>query len=120
MTLERELTARERREIRQLVKSLCANYDRDYGCLPLNGDCVMLNKWWASGGCRYFRSAVLPENKALEASLNNRHVKTCKACGGGFAPNGNQAYCSEKCREDGDNQMTAARVRKYRRKQFAM
>jgi len=120
MILERELTARERREIRQLVKSQCANYDNNYGCLPLDGDCVMLNKWWACGGCRYFRSVVLPENKALEASLNNRHVKTCKVCGGGFAPNGSQAYCSEKCRIDGEKRKTAARVRIHRKRQVGM
>lgn len=32
----RELTRDERRGIRKLVTELCANYDRDYGCLPLD------------------------------------------------------------------------------------
>ena len=33
---ERELTVPERRSIRKLVTGSCANYDREYGCLPLD------------------------------------------------------------------------------------
>lgn len=32
----RELTGREKQAIRRLVKSSCANYDEEYGCLPLD------------------------------------------------------------------------------------
>ena len=32
---ERELTREEKAAIRKLVTRLCANYDREYGCLPL-------------------------------------------------------------------------------------
>lgn len=35
--MSRELTREEKRAIRKLVFSLCANYDREYGCLPLDG-----------------------------------------------------------------------------------
>ena len=31
----RELTGREKQRIKKLVTSLCANYDKEYGCLPL-------------------------------------------------------------------------------------
>lgn len=31
---ERELTREEKAVIRKLVTGLCANYDREYGCLP--------------------------------------------------------------------------------------
>ena len=31
--MSRELTREERASIRKLVLSLCANYDREYGCL---------------------------------------------------------------------------------------
>jgi hypothetical protein len=116
MTVERELSAWERREIKRLVKGLCANFDAEYGCLPLDCNCPMLHKWWTGGGCIYFRSSVLPVNKALEASLNNKGIKRCKVCGGGFVSNGRQAYCSEKCRIEGQKWATAARVRKHRRK----
>ena len=36
---ERELTVPERRSIRKLVTGSCANYDREYGCLPLDCEC---------------------------------------------------------------------------------
>ena len=32
----RELTRDERKGIRKLVTEMCANYDREYGCLPLS------------------------------------------------------------------------------------
>ena len=41
---ERELTREERAAIRKLVTRLCANYDREYGCLPLGGPCYKLDK----------------------------------------------------------------------------
>ena len=37
--MSRELTREEKSAIRKLVFSLCANYDREYGCLPLDGPC---------------------------------------------------------------------------------
>ena len=40
--MARELTREEKRAIHKLVKSLCANYDKDYGCLPLDCPCYML------------------------------------------------------------------------------
>ena len=33
----RELTGREKQRIKKLVTSLCANYDKEYGCLPAIG-----------------------------------------------------------------------------------
>lgn len=46
--MARELTREEKRAIHKLVKSLCANYDKDYGCLPLDCECFMLGKCIAS------------------------------------------------------------------------
>ena len=42
----RELTRDERKGIRKLVTEMCANYDREYGCLPLDCECYMLGKCW--------------------------------------------------------------------------
>jgi len=53
----RELTATERREIRRLVRG-CANYSSEHGCLPLDGECYMLSKWWTGSLCRYFERAA--------------------------------------------------------------
>ena len=57
--MARELTREEKTAIRKLVTRLCANYDRDMGCLPLDCPCYMLEKCWTGALCRYFREAVL-------------------------------------------------------------
>ena len=99
--MSRELTREERAAIRKLVLSLCANYDREYGCLPLDCECYMLGKCWTGALCRYFREAVLPTNPALEAALTTEgpapEMRICPVCGGAFVPQGRRAYCSEAC-----------------------
>ena len=65
----RELTRDERKGIRKLVTEMCANYDREYGCLPLDCECYMLGKCWTGAYCRYFREAVLPLDPLLAASI---------------------------------------------------
>lgn len=67
--MSRELTREEKAAIRALVVKWCANYDRECGCLPLDGECYMFGKCWTGAYCRYFREAVLPLAPALEASL---------------------------------------------------
>ena len=37
----RELTGREKQRMKKLITSLCANYDREYGCLPLACDYLL-------------------------------------------------------------------------------
>lgn len=58
--MSRELTREEKAAIRKLVGKWCANYDREYGCLPLDCECYMFGKCWTGSYCRYFREAVLP------------------------------------------------------------
>lgn len=58
--MARELTREEKRKIRALVTKWCANYDKEYGCLPLECECYMFGKCWTGAYCRYFREAVLP------------------------------------------------------------
>ena len=48
---ERELTVSERRSIRKLVTGSCANYDREYGCLPLDCECPMLGICYTTAPC---------------------------------------------------------------------
>ena len=115
--IPREMTAKERREIRKLVTTLCANYDHEYGCLPLDSECYMFGKWYTGNFCKYFQNSVLPTNPELEASLMRKHATPCKMCGREFTPNGRQAYCSEKCRQSAKRMAVAARVRKHRQKQ---
>ena len=88
----RELTRVERASIRRLVKKWCANYDPEYGCLPLDCECYMLNKWWTGSYCRYFREAVLPLDPELERSLSDpghkAELRTRRICTGGSRARG--------------------------------
>ena len=42
----RELTGKEKRQIKKLVVSKCANYDKEYGCLPLSGTPKSRKTFW--------------------------------------------------------------------------
>jgi hypothetical protein len=97
--LPRELTAAERAAIKNLVVSMCANYDGGCKvCLPLDCPCVMIHKWWTGGDCIYFRNAVLPLNPALENALTGGgDTRTCAECGAEFPVSGKKAYCSAAC-----------------------
>lgn len=116
----RELTRDEKRAIRKLVTGDCANYDSEYGCLPLDCECYMLGKCWTGALCRYFREAVLPLNPELEASITGEgaalDMRPCAVCGRPFLPEGRQAYCSEACKAEGNRRKSRERVRKMRGK----
>ena len=116
----RELTATERGEIKLLVTKLCANFHKEYGCLPLESACYMLTKWWTGGLCKYFQHAVLPLNPALEADLlsNGQDVprKACLVCGAVYIPTTSQAYCSDRCRKAKRREANRRYQRKHRQK----
>ena len=115
-TEARELTRHERAAIRKLVVGMCANYDPEYGCLPLDyGGCYMLDKCWTGAYCKYFCNAVLPLDPILEATLTGRkapELDICAVCGKPFIPEGKQAYCSPGCA----NTARRKRQREYMRK----
>lgn len=113
--MSRELTHDERKGVRKLIVGLCANYDKEYGCLPLDCSCYMLGKWWAGAYCRYFVAAVLPTDPLLQASLFNEqpdNVRACAICGREFLPEGKEVYCSAGCA----GQARKKRQREYMRK----
>ena len=116
----RELTRDERKGIRKLVTEMCANYDREYGCLPLECECYMLGKCWTGAYCRYFREAVLPLDPVLEASICEGgpapDTRLCAICGRPFLPEGRQAYCSVACKAEGNRRRSRERMRKKRDK----
>ena len=113
----RELTTQERRSIRKLVTGCCANYDRDYGCLPLDCECPMLGICYTNSAmCRYFRESVLPNDMELKAALQAIPTKRCQHCGKPFPVNGRRVYCSDSCAEASRKEQTAARARKFRSK----
>ncbi len=111
----REMTSTEKRAVKKLVVSRCANYDKEYGCLPLDCECPMFNvAYVGSSMCRWFRDAVLPNDPELEAALRTHPTKICKQCGKRFPANGRKVYCSESCAEESQREKTALRVRKHR------
>ena len=115
--IRRELTAAERTAIRKLVKGSCANYDPEYGCLPLDCDCVMLQKCWTGGGCRYFRNAVLPTDPVLEGKLSigaSVETRLCAICGEPFHEDGKQIFCSDVCAGEAHRRRNRQNMRKRR------
>ena len=108
----------EKAAIRKLVTRLCANYDRDVGCLPLDCPCYMLEKCWTGALCRYFREAVLPNDPVLEASLAAEgpapETRPCPVCGRAFLPNGRTRYCSPGCARAARLKKQRGYMRKYR------
>ena len=118
----RELTRQEKAAIRALVVKWCANYDRDYGCLPLDCECYMLGKCWTGAYCRYFREAVLPLDPGLEASLTTPipapELRICPMCGRSFPPNLHQRYCSPTCQAEANRQKSRQRMRNKRRRRY--
>ena len=114
----RELTGREKQRIKKLVTSLCANYDKEYGCLPLDGECYMFGICYTNSAlCKYFRNAVLPTEPELEAVFQPTPLAACKQCGKRFPANGKRSYCSDACAAQARRRQTAARVRKHRERQ---
>lgn len=116
--VSRELTRREKSAIRALVTKWCANYDPEYGCLPLDCPCYMLGKCWTGAYCRYFEAAVLPLDPALAASLAVQgEVKTrpCPVCGRAVPTGGRLLYCSPACAKAALRQQKREYMRKKRR-----
>ena len=114
----RELTRAERTAIRKLVTSMCANYDKEYSCLPLDCECYMLQKCWTGAYCKYFRNAVLPLDPALERSLTTEgpppEMKSCPVCGKDVPPDRRQTYCSAACSQSAHRKQQRAHMRKKR------
>jgi len=115
----RELTGKERRQISNLVKNMCANYDRDYGCLMLDSDCYMFYgvAYTNSALCKWFRNAVLPLDPELDRLFTGGilpETKPCVICGRAFPLNGRQTYCSNRCAKSGRRKSVARNVKTYR------
>lgn len=115
---ERELTREEKTAIRKLVTRLCANYDREYGCLPLGGPCNMMDKCWTGAYCRYFREGVLPNDAVLEVALTSSgpapDTRACPVCCGAFLPDSRTRYCSATCARAARLKKQRGYMRKYR------
>ena len=114
----RELTGRERQRIRRLVRAECANYDAEYGCLPLDSECYMFGKAFSHGAmCIWFSNSVMPVDPELERIFIGRitpDTKPCTVCGKSFPLNGRQAYCSDSCARISRRKAVANNMKAYR------
>ena len=94
------LTPSQRSRCNRLIKRLCANYD-DGNCLLLDDGepCVCPQSISYSLNCKWFRTAVLPNDKELYIKLMKpKNRKKCTVCGNEYTPTGrNSKYC-DKCR----------------------
>ena len=78
---------RQYRRARRLVHE-CCNYDGG-NCIALDDgeECVCVQSISYSLLCRWFRAAVLPQDKELETALFHRlDAKRCAVCGALFTP----------------------------------
>lgn len=90
-----EMTASQKKEVKELVKGLCANYDRSTGdCLLMDAACYQTCNF--TGLCRYFKESVLPVNKVLHAQLVKKDaLRVCSVCGKSFVAASNRSkYCA--------------------------
>ena len=110
-----ELSNSVKKRIKKHVANCCANYSKEYGCLPLESECYMFSVGFTDSKlCKYYEQAVLPTDAELFALFKGVPTKICRHCGKLFASTGRKVYCSEQCAEEAHRQRAAERVRKHR------
>jgi hypothetical protein len=111
------MTAAQRRRAYALIRKTCCNYDGG-NCLLLDDgeECVCPQIISYSVCCTWFRRAVLPQDKALEAEIfRSASVKRCAECGAAFVPRSNRAKYCEACAAKVHRRQKNASDRKRRR-----
>ena len=92
------MTPAQRRWANALIRKTCCNYENG-NCLLLDDgeECTCPQAISFSVCCKWFRWAVLPQDRALEAEIfHSSSVKRCAECGAAFVPRSNRAkYCRE-------------------------
>jgi len=93
------MTPGQRRGANALIRTTCCNYDNG-NCILLDDgeECVCVQSISYSVCCTWFRWAVLPQDKVLEAEIfHDNSVKRCTVCGAAFVPGSNRAKYCETC-----------------------
>lgn len=110
------MTPEQARQCKTLIKNQCCNYDNGNCILLDDGEpCVCPQSISYSLNCKWFRTAVLPNDKELYIRLMKpKNTKPCKVCGKDFMYKSNKAmYCTD-CRKEVFRQQAAQRKRKQR------
>ena len=93
------MTPFQRKRANALISKYCCNYC-DGKCFYLDCDCVQRNSY--SVMCKWFRVAILPQDKALFAEVvKPQESKRCVVCGKAFVPKSNRGkYCGDCARTE--------------------
>ena len=112
----KKLIPANRRKVNALVRKQCCNYDNGNCILLDNGDvCACPQMISYSLNCKWFRTAVLLNDKELYAKLaisDNR--KKCAICRKVFISSANRAKYCDKCKIIAIRKQKAEYQRKYR------
>jgi Cysteine-rich VLP len=120
-----------KRKVQSLVKDACANYDADGLCLLETGPdgCRVCRYFRANGHernrCRYFETAVLPADPALENEYRREldalssivattPTHRCARCGDPFVKRSNRAKYCDDCRRLAHRDQKREHARKRR------
>ena len=93
------MTPAQRKRANSLIRRACCNFEGG-NCIVLDdGDpCACPQMISYTVCCKWFRWAVLPQEKALEAEIYcGDRVKRCSVCGAAFVPRSNRAKYCEAC-----------------------
>ena len=105
------------RETRKLIKQHCCNYDQG-NCLVLDRPFCNVCAQWITYSilCKWFRDAVLPNNRGLEQELypiKNGYWR-CTVCGKQYLPSSPRSKYCPKCSIIQRREKTRKRVARYR------
>lgn len=112
MSKIKRLTPAQFRRIKTIIKNQCCNY--------CNGECLLLDCTCPqtitySLICKWFKNAVLPNDKDLYIKLMKpENRKKCTVCGTEFIPTGRRAKYCDNCRKKIRLQKEAERKRNKR------
>ena len=90
------MTPAQRKQANALIRRECCNcVDGNCSVLDDGDTCTCPQMISFSVCCKWFRQAVLPQDKPLEAEIfRDKDLKRCAVCGGVFVPKSNRAkYC---------------------------
>lgn len=106
------MTPNQRKRANALIHKLCCN-NIDGVCIALDCGCVQCNSYTVC--CKWFKAAILPQDKTLLAELiNPKQSKHCVICGATFTPMSNRSKYCEKCSKSERKKKKAMYERKRR------
>lgn len=110
------MTPQQRKRANALIRKTCCNYDNG-NCIALDDgeECVCPQTISYSVLCKWFRSAVLPADKALYTEVMQPHdIRRCAVCSKAFSSTSNNAKYCEGCAKTVQRRQKAVYARKRR------